>query len=234
MPKRTPSWIGVHGGSHMPPNCWVITSTINTPYGVIAPVDRYQQTLRTIHHIRVCDPTARVILIDNSMHALHESQTHELQQRVHDFLWVGDRSMNVWVNRLGMKGAGECHMLLMALNMITHSQQQYHRMFKISGRYHPQREFHVQQHDHVHKWCFKRRHQDPCGTWALHTRLWSMCGTLLTQTQQLLRTACVYHVQHNCTIEQALFRHIDLTRVVELDRLYCEGHIAPSNELIQD
>jgi hypothetical protein len=218
----------------MPHNCWMISSTIHTRHGLITPQDRYLQTLETIHTIKSHDAHAHVILVDNSSVSLTCEQIHHLQSGVNQFFWVGDRVMNRYVNKWGVKGAGECHMLLLALHVIIQDQLKFDRIFKISGRYQLQPAFHVSEHDHPNHWCFKRAHVSACGAPAFDTRLWSMCGTLVPQSQQLLRAACMHHVTHNCTLECAMHACINLTRVIQLDRVYCEGHIAPWNQLIQD
>jgi hypothetical protein len=216
-------------------NVWLVTGAINTPWGLIDPAQRYHQTLKTLHSIKHKDAHAYVVLLDSSMNAMCATQLHELKSLCDQIISVGNRKICRIMNQACMKGAGECHMLLLGLQWITEQNILPHRIFKITGRYSLTNDFDVKVHEQLHrKYVFKTRGTHEWGSTFLHTRMWSVCGGLSEHATQLLQKSCLHHVTHNCTIEESLFHHMDLTLLTEFDKIHCEGWIAPWNKLIQD
>lgn len=219
----------------MPPNAWVITSTIQTQWGLIPPQARYEQTVKTIASIRHHDPHAIIVLIEGSMQDLPPHVTQHLQSEVDHFLQVGWRHWMKHVNQHCMKGAGEIYMLLVALDLLASTHIQLQRVFKISGRYWLTPEFKLSDHvPHANRWVFRSRDLHESGVWELQTRLWSMCASLWSPTQQLLRDSCITMMQKGITLEQCMFANMNLTMLTELPNMNCEGYIAPWNMLIRD
>ena len=216
-------------------NVWLVTGAINTPWGLIDPAHRYQQTLKTLESIKHKDAHAHVLLLDSSMHNLTPTQLYELNSMCDHVMGIGDRKICQIMNQACMKGAGECHMLLLGLQWIMQNHIAPPRIFKLTGRYWLTDTFDVHVHEHLQgKYGFKTRGTHDWGSQFLHTRMWSVCGDLISHAQQLIQKTCVHHITHNCTIEESLFHHMDLTMLTEFDKIHCEGWIAPWNKLIQD
>jgi hypothetical protein len=216
-------------------NVWLVTGAINTRWGLITPELRFQQTLKTLHSIQHHDPQAHVLLLDNSDWDLAPDQITQLQSVCAHMISMGHRKICRIMNYACMKGAAEAHMLLLGLTWIQAHNLNPTRIFKITGRYWLQEKFEAHVHEHIMgKYVFKTRDQHEWGTQFLHTRLWSVCGGLIDHVRELIQKSCAHHVAHACTIEEALFMHMDLTLLTEFDNIHCEGLIAPWNKLIQD
>lgn len=216
-------------------NAAIITSTISTPLGLIPVPDRYQQTLETIDSLRRCIPGVVTVLIDNSIMPLPPQWQHQLQSTSDVFLNVGQRTFCRDVNRLGIKGIGECYMLLVALDLISKHFDVQQRIFKISGRYRLGKNFDFEQHRVGQgKYCFKTRGVDHNDQTFLHTRLWSCCASLQTCMIDFVRRSLQTQVHQDVLVEIAMYACMDLSLLIEYDRIYCEGFIAPSNVWITD
>jgi hypothetical protein len=70
--------------------------------------------------------------------------------------------------------------------------------------------------------------------WFLHTRMWSFDCTLLDHAINLIKKSWLQLMTDSITIEQSIYRNIDLKSLVELDKIYVEGFIAPWNTLVKD
>jgi hypothetical protein len=99
-------------------NVFIITSTINTQFGLISVEDRYQQTIATIDSIKQKDKNAVIILIDNSSVPLSDVQYNILNANATYFLDIGNRTPCKLLNKYCVKGAGEAYMLLVGLDLI--------------------------------------------------------------------------------------------------------------------
>ena len=219
----------------MPSNAWIVTSTINTPLGLIDSPTRFDQTVQTLLSIKSKDPHSIVLLIDNSTQPITEQQAAQLRSLSHALLLVGDRKICNHFNRWGIKGAGESYMLLVALDALQQLPSSLQRIFKISGRYQLSQGFDPDAYrDQQGQFCFKRMERDDFGQLFLHTRMWSACGKDPACMQQLVRNSMSHMLAHSVTIEVATAANIDLTRLTQFDKIHCEGLIAPWNRLIED
>lgn len=216
-------------------NAFIITSTINTPFGLIHPSDRFVQTLDSIKSIRKMAKDSSIILVENSSFPLADEQYDMLKQSVNFFIDVGQRKYCLLLNKSGVKGAGDLYMTLLGLDIIKNHFPNPKRIFKLCGRYILTNEFDISEYDkHYGKFCFKRIGENNTGNKFLHTRLWSCCGSLLEEMKTLSQVACRTHLDESITIEEAIYKHIDLTKLVEFDTIHCDGFISPWNELIKD
>ena len=214
---------------------FIITSTINTSAGLIPVADRYQQTLDTISSIRDRVPGVMIVMIDNSSLALAQEIKHELESRTDYFLDIGQRRFCQDINGLTIKGAGECYMLLVALDLMSRELASVHRIFKISGRYRLTQDFDINRYlDLTGRYCFKTRETNAYGREFLHTRLWSACGSLRDHMQSLVADCLQSVLRQHITVEEAMFNHMDTNILAEFHTIHCEGHIAPWNQLIRD
>lgn len=216
-------------------NVFIITSTINTPWGLIPVNDRYLQTLDTIESVKNKDSKAAIILIDNSSIPLDYQQYNTLLNTGVTFLDTGDRKPCKELNSSGVKGAGEAYMLLVAIDYIKQNNLLPKRVFKLSGRYKLTDLFDINLYDNLcDRFVFKTRNINEYGATSLHTRLWSACGSLIDEMEELISISFYQHIMQNITIEEAMFKYICKDKLIELDNIHCEGIIAPWNKLIND
>lgn len=226
--------IGKSGGMNTQNNVFIITSTINTNWGLIDRNDRYLQTLDTISSIKQKDNTAIIILIDNSTQPLNNEQYDVLINQVTYFLDIGNRTPCIEFNKVGAKGAGEAYMLLVALDMLEKTKIIPKRIFKISGRYKLSNEFNIDFYDTTNKYVFKTRHTNEYNLVSLHARLWSAPGVLIHNMKELVSQSFYKHLAETTTIEEAMFTLINKDLLLEVEQIHCEGIIAPWNQLIND
>jgi hypothetical protein len=227
--------IGKSGGMNTQNNVFIITSTINTPFGLISVEGRYQQTIDTIDSIKQQDKNAVIILIDNSTVPLSDAQYNILTANVTYFLDIGNRTPCKLLNKDGVKGAGEAYMLLVGLDLIKKMNLLPKRVFKISGRYKLSNTFSIAFYNDTYgKYVFKTRTTNEYETISLHARLWSACGSELTDMKELIAKSFYQHIVDNTTIEEAMFKNIDKTKLLEVEQIHCEGLIAPWNTLINE
>jgi hypothetical protein len=220
----------------MPANAWIVSGAINTQWGMIDPTSRYEQTVRTLQSIKLKDATACVILVDNSVWSLSPAQNRTLAKLSDHMFQVGDRKFSKLVNAGCMKGTGETHMWLLAMNHMAEQKIQAHRMFKLSGRYWLADQFDIHRFDgEQNRYCFKSRDLVPGGGHFFHIRMWGVCGQLTDHAIQFMKKSCAhYSAKTHGTLEEAMFDHMDLTLLTELDRIHVEGWIASSNQFVQD
>jgi hypothetical protein len=226
--------IGKNGGMNTQSNVFIITSTINTNLGLITPENRFYQTLETIESIRQKVNNSIIILVDNSSFSLLESSYKILSEKCDYFIDVGQRSICQEFNSQGIKGAGESYMLLVGLDIIQQQNIQCDKIFKISGRYKLSETFDVSVYDKNGKFYFKTRDKNQLGNYFLHSRMWAACGTIFFDAKKLVEKSFNTHLKENITIEEAIYKNIDLTKLIEFDTIHCEGYIAPWNTLIKD
>lgn len=216
-------------------NTWIVTSTINTNWGLIEPQARFEQTIQTLISIRQHDPHSQILLIDNSNQGVNIDQYQLLSSHSNCVLMVGHRSICQQFNNMGIKGAGEAYMLLVALDALKRSNNTCNRIFKLSGRYSLSNSFDWSIYqDQQQKFCFKKLETNEWGQPFLHSRLWSSCGTLQAHMAQLISRSLCHMLHNNVTLEVALAACIDLTRLTQFDKIHCEGYIAPWNRLVVD
>jgi hypothetical protein len=215
-------------------NVFIITSTINTNLGLISPENRFYQTLETIESIRQKVNNSIIILIDNSSFSLPESSYKLLSEKCDYFIDIGQRSICREFNSQGIKGAGESYMLLVGLDIIKQQNIQCDKIFKISGRYKLSESFDILKYDTPGKFYFKTRDKNQVGNYFLHSRMWAVCGTLFSEMKNLIEKSFNTHLKENITIEEAIYKNIDLIKLIEFDTIHCEGYIAPWNTLIRD
>jgi len=216
---------------------FIITSTINTPLGLIDPTTRYLQTLDTIKSVRD-KVNGTIVFVENSTIPLTVDQSQLIKNSVDHYINVGGRTEVMYFNSNGIKGAGETYMLLVALDFIKINKISTDRIFKISGRYKLSENFNIGVYDQTiaDRYCFKTRDRGKYSNSLtyLHTRMWSFGSILLEDARAMLQAAMKTHLIDSITIEEAIYKHINLQKLIELETIGCEGYLAPWNTLVLD
>lgn len=228
--------IGRSGGMTTQNNVFFISSTVVTPFGMINPIDRYNQTLETIQSIREKVKDSYIVLVENSTERIPEEQEKYLASLCDVYLYVGDRRDIMKLNGDGVKGAGEAYNTMVALDYIE-KHLNPKRIYKISGRYKLSNTFDLALHESlVGKFCFMTRGHHPGDYYPFfHARFYSVCGTLIEDYKKLIGNAWKNFMEkQDITIEQAIYINMDFDKLVEVEVIGAEGYIAPWNKLIKD
>lgn len=217
------------------PYLFILTSTINTPHGLIDPETRFQQTIDSINTIKNKVPNSIIMLVENSTE-LPKQIEDILLNLVDHYIYIGKRRDIIELNRNGVKGGGEAYMLLVAFDYIKNKNIKAKRIFKLSARYKLSNEFDINSYNDMNdNYLFKTRDKhDYQKDYFLHTRMWSFGYSLLDDTIEMISKSFGTLFVENITIEESIFKHINKSKLSEINRIYCEGYIAPWNELIID
>lgn len=214
-------------------NIFVVTSTINTNIGVIEPKIRYLHTLDTIKSIRKKVPESHIILIDNSSFPFTYQQEEELSKEVDKFLFIGDRKPCIQFNKMGLRSAGECYMLLTVIDVIKKLELDIDRIFKLTARYKLSDDFDIDEYaDMKGKYCFRPLHETD--NFSYHTRFWSFCHSIINNCDGMLRKSMVTINHDLMNIEDAIFKNIDKNLVINKDPIHIEGALALTGEYIRE
>ncbi len=217
---------------------FIVTSTLNPTIGVVDAATRVSQTREGILSIRENASDSTILFIDNSPGDVGD----KIQQEISDIVDIvvpldGDPVAGL-LSKNGLKSLAETHMLLKALKYVADAglATQLTRIFKLSGRYRLSPGFDIntyQQGCLRGKYVFLRRIQswyDPT-TYVFSTRLWSFDTELIDETTQLF-----FNTLLDCTvdIEHSFYKYINKTKVVEFDRIHCEGIVASTGVMISE
>lgn len=215
---------------------FVVTSTINTNIGRIHRSERFLQTIETLESIKNHAPDSKIIFVENSLFPIGDQECQVISGLVDFYIDIGSRSLVRYFNIYGTKGAGESIMLLVALDLIEKNKISADRIFKLSGRYKLSTSFDLAEYynsNFDNKLIFKKRHLF-LNKFCLDTRLWSFCSSLLNYSRTLLQESFRLLLFTGCTIEEAIFKNIDLNYLVEFEKIHCEGYLAECNMLIKE
>jgi hypothetical protein len=123
-------------------HCFIITSAINTRFGVYTPADRLLQTVITIRSIKQKVPTAKIVLVEMAGIPLTEQQTKTLTHEVDVLLdFTDEESVKSMYNSTDnwdvVKNGTEIMVFGAALKMLQDDNEfeGVDRIHKISGRY---------------------------------------------------------------------------------------------------
>jgi hypothetical protein len=214
-------------------NVFIVTSTINTNIGVINSNIRYLQTLDTIKSIRKRVLNSFIILVDNSSFPFTNQQEENLSQNVDKFLFIGDRKQCIEFNKIGLRSAGECYMLLTAINIVKKLQLDINRIFKLTARYKLSDQFSINEYNDMKgKYCFRPLQE--IENFSYHTRLWSFCYSIINDCEDMLRKSMMTINQDSINIEEAMFKNIDTNAVINKQVIHCEGALALTGEYIRE
>lgn len=217
------------------PYLFILTSTINTPHGLIDPEIRFQQTLNSIKSIRDKVSNSIILFVENSTE-LPPQIENVISNLVDHYIYIGKRRDIIQLNRNGVKGGGEAYMLLVAFDYIKTHNIKPKRIFKLSARYRLSNEFDISPYNDMDdNYLFKTRDKhDYQKDYFLHTRMWSFGYSLLDETIEMISKSFGTLFTDDITIEECIYKHINKSKLSEINRIYCEGYIAPWNELIID
>ncbi len=230
---------------------FIVTSAINTKFGVFSAEERLAQTLDTIKSIRIRVPDPVIFLVEMAAEPLTKEQKDILQASVDA---VVDCSADGSVKEIYtsdnwdiVKNLTEILCFGETLPLIEQYVGNCDRIFKVSGRYLLNENFLPNAYDaYPDKMVFAKRRtsqfspQTTSGvTEQYMSRCWSFPTSELHSVSQMfkeMRNTMVDCIQSGgyIDIEHLLFSKVDQTKVVELDTIGVEGNIGPNGNFVKD
>lgn len=233
----------------------IVTSAINTKFGIYTTEQRMSQTLDTIQSIRKHIPGARIFLLEMAGLPLSEQQKSVLTTSVeHVFDYTSDPAVTGLFNSTDnwdvVKNVTEVMCFKSALKTLVDTQvaEEFDRLFKISGRYTLTDQFDLSYYEqYKNKSCIvvgaSRSSQFPFEATQIErqymSRLWSWPGALTAEVIVAYENSLQHMYQRLAArgyadIEHCLYKFLDPDKVIEKDLLGVQGNIAPNGAAIND
>ena len=236
-------------------HCFIITSAINTRFGVYTPDQRLLQTVVTIRSIKQKVPNAKIVLVEMAGIALTEQQTKNLTAETDVLLdFTDEKSVIEMYNSTDnwdiVKNGTEIMIFGAALKLLREDGELegIDRVHKISGRYVINDNFDpfvYEKPEIANKIVFakRRKSQFPyklvMQEEQFMSRLWSWPGvitddivTFYDDALQLFTTSIA--VGNYIDIEHLLFRFLSKKAIHEMDQIGIEGAIGPNGQAVKD
>jgi hypothetical protein len=235
---------------------FILTSALNTRFGVFNTDQRLAQTLDTVKSIRDRVPDAHITLLEMAGEPLKDSQRDELQHHVNViFNFTDDTTVKeIYKNPNWdiVKNSTEILCFQKALTVITEQTSHYSgidRFFKISGRYLLNDSFKIDRYlDPTirHKAVIGKRRisQFPPkvtenNVYQYMSRCWSFDASLIEEISSNYSEMYNYMVGvlsrgGYIDIEHCLFRFLDPSKVVEEDVIGVQGLLGPNGITVRD
>lgn len=233
----------------------VITSSINTKFGVYTPEQRLEQTLRSIGLAREKIPNCKIFLVETAGVALEEYQKEILTSNVDHLIdFTSDSSVvdlyNSTDNWDVVKNVTEVLCFPKALKTIMESSsaQGIERLFKISGRYLLNDNFDINYYEDYKVSPFivvaqSKTSQFPFSVTEIEKqymcRLWSWPTTLNSEIIEVYINSLNYMFHRlsqggYADIEHCLYKFLDHQKIIEKGTIGVSGTIAPNGAPINE
>lgn len=235
---------------------FLITSAINTKFGVYSSDQRLQQTIGTIESIRKAVPTAEIILIEMAAIPLFDKQRSILNSSVDKVIdFTGDHTVQDLYHSTDnwdvVKNVTEVTCFGRALRVLKEhfDQNQVKRCFKISGRYTLTDNFdiNIYAQNNISDMITVSRarpsqfSQQVTGgiTQQFMSRLWSWPSSFTDKIISVYDSSLEYmfsrlSVGGYADIEHTLYHFLDHNKLVQLDKIGITGNIGPNGAKVED
>ena len=235
---------------------FLVTSAINTKFGIFNSSQRLKQTLDTINSIKTRAPGAKIILIEMGAIPLTEEQSQQLTSEVDYTLnFNNDPTVvdlfNSTDNWDVVKNVNEVMCFSRALATLTEHTDVLdgvQRAFKISGRYSLVDEFDINYYDQYsvqHHIVVSQAKSSQFPYQLTHvekqfmSRLWSWPTALTPEILEAYNKGLVF-IQERiisggyCDIEHMLYKFLDHNKIIEKEVVGIAGHIGPNGVAVKD
>jgi hypothetical protein len=223
---------------------FIITSTINTPFGKFSPQERFCQTLETIDSIRRKVSNAKILLIDNSLMRFPEKEEELIKSKVELFKYIEHNLITEHFNKNWQGSFGEVYLMWDAMRTLRQNDMIGKRIFKISGRYRLSDSFDIAAYESlelynkyvgiINNWDFTQHVYDKeCKrrTTYFETRLWSFCQSLFDEYENLIPYIYKFLVDVDSNYEVAHHSLLDHSKIAVFNPIHVEGHTAYNAEI---
>lgn len=234
-------------------HCFVVTSAVNSRFGVYNPEQRLKQTLDTINSIRSKVPDAKIVVMEVTGVPLREDQKSALVASSDVFLDFTDeedvKSLYTSTNNWDVvKNSTEILCFGRALKLLKADGDfdGVDRIHKISGRYLLNDQFSVDIYQTMADKIIisgRRPSQFPLAMtqqpWQYMARLWSWPKDLLDEVISVYDQGLAHFTERvsqggYTDIEHVLAKFLDPEHVFEVSAIGIEGTIAPNGAAIKD
>lgn len=234
---------------------FMVTSAINTKFGIFDTPTRLAQTLTTIESIKSFCPGAKIFLLEMSAITLNESQKQELSSHVdHVIDFNSDPAVTDLFNSTEnwdvVKNVTEVMCFLQALDKLKKSSsfEGIERIFKISGRYYLNDDFDIDYYKNysVKNHIVVKKSLESQFSFNLTqvkrqfmSRLWSWPTSLIDEIIDVYGQGLVFMQQRildsgYVDIEHILYKFLDHQKIIEKDPIGVEGFLGPNGRKIKD
>ena len=218
---------------------FIVTSALNPNMGVLSREDRLTQTIEGLASLRQKCPDAIVILADGSPEPVEQDKIKQFEHLVNFVAaFSGDKDISQFAS-VGRKSEAENVLMLKVMMLLKQAPElkrlihSVRRIYKFSARTTLHDDFDVSEHDHFGKYVFKKR----MPTWLageaaeiftdlLITRLFSFCPSLIDDYSIVCRRNIGVIRDAGVDTEHAHFFNIESEKLVELDKIHCQGVMA--------
>lgn len=234
-------------------HCFVVTSAINSKFGVYSPAARLQQTLTTLDSIRARAPGSKIIVMECTGTPLTEAQSQLLEENC-DLLvdFSTDKDVHDIYNSTDnwdiVKNSTEIMCFGRTLKMCLDDGDlaDCDRIHKMSGRYILNEKFDLGVYsDHPDRIVIgpKNTSQFPFEVTGIElqymARLWSWPADITERVIQTYTDSLNYMAQRvahggYADIEHVLYKFLPANLVTEIAELGVEGSIAPNGAAIRN
>ncbi len=233
-------------------HCFVVTSAVNSKFGVYKPVERLEQTLQTVSSIRQRVPDSKIILMECAGTSLTAEQESALDQAVDVFVdFTQDEDVQAIYQSNNwdiVKNTTEIMCFARVLEMCRDDNDfdGIDRIHKMSGRYLLNNDFDLGVYEKYPDKIIvgpKNRSQFPFEVTGIElqymARLWSWPIGLLDPVIQVYNNSLSYISQRiqqggYADIEHVLYKFLPAEHVQEISLLGVEGTIAPNGVAIKN
>lgn len=234
-------------------HCFIVTSAINSRFGVFEPSERLEQTMFTVDSIRKFVPDAKIVIMEVTGVPISQEQTDILSSLCDVFLDFTDEPevqnlYNSTDNWDVVKNGTEIMCFGRALKLLREDGEfeGIDRIHKMSGRYLINDKFDLSLYEtHATRIIIGRKHasQFPVTltkqSWQYMARLWSWPNNL---TERIIK---VYDdslseffglITNNgyTDIEHVLAKFLPQEHVTEIEQIGVEGTIAPNGAAVKE
>jgi hypothetical protein len=231
----------------------MVTSAINTKFGVYDSDTRLEQTLETVASIRRYVPDARIILVECGAIPLTDAQETALKAQVDEIISYNDdedvQAIFVSDNWDVVKNTTEVMCFKRALQHCVDYDlfNGIERVFKMSGRYRLNKNFDLAQyvmtpHSIVttHKHVSQFPHHVTLVEYQYMSRLWSWPAAITQRIIDEVYDAGLNYMAERlsqggyCDIEHMLYKFLPADLVLEVHKVGLEGNIGPNGAAVND
>lgn len=234
-------------------HCFVVTSAINSKFGVYTPAARLQQTLMTLDSIRTRAPGSKIVVMECTGTPLTEAQSQLLEENCDLLLdFSTDKDVHEIYNSTDnwdiVKNSTEIMCFGRTLQMCLNDGDfaGYDRIHKMSGRYILNDEFDLKVYEQQADRIIigpKNRSQFPYEVTGIElqymARLWSWPAAATERVIQTYTDSLNYMAQRVAAggyadIEHVLYKFLPTQLVSEIPIVGVEGSIAPNGVAIRN
>ena len=234
---------------------FLVTSAINTKFGIFDSATRLEQTLNTIKGIRNKVPDARVILLEMSALPLNSDQHTILTEAVDNIVdFTSDEGVKSLYHSTDnwdvVKNVTEVMCFGKALKILKNAGQfdNTQRIFKISGRYQLSDDFKIDYYDQYSvqtNIIVSKSRGSQFDISLTHvprqfmSRLWSWPLLLTDEIIEVYNQSLLFMHERILNggyvdIEHVLYKFLDHNKIIELDTIGIYGNIGPNGQLVKD